>query len=87
MGEAEFPVVAMSCWSVCVRFRRRGARVGGEGGKVGGRGSGGVGGRGSGGAGIDSNGVGLEQGDEDGEGVVVEQGDEDCGVRNSGIQK
>ena len=34
---AEPLVVAMSCWSVCVRLRRRGARAVGEDGGVGGR--------------------------------------------------
>ena len=29
-GQAEPLVVAMSCWSVCVRLRRRGARAVGE---------------------------------------------------------
>ena len=37
LGGAEPPVVAMSCWSIWVRLRRRGARAVGEDGGVGGR--------------------------------------------------
>ena len=61
LGEVEFPVVTISCWSVCVRLRKEllermvelvEDEVVGQ---------------------VDSNREGLEQGDEDGEGVVVKQ--------------
>ena len=37
LGGVEPPFAAMRCWSVCVRLRRRVARVVGEDGGVGGR--------------------------------------------------
>ena len=43
LGRVEPLVVAMSCWSVCVRLRRRGTRAVGEDGGVGGRRCGGGG--------------------------------------------